>query len=101
MRSDYDGYNSYPGSEENLLRIIRTWQVRDLVGKLLTYVDATYTDKTQRDAQKDIVRSLVYTWFEQDCKWPEITDEVEKLINEKAKEWEAQESVPTVGSTKE
>jgi hypothetical protein len=83
MRSDYDGYNSIPGRDENELRVIRKWRVRDLVGKLLTYVEATYTDKTQREAQKDIVRTLVYAWFEQECRWPDIQDEVEKLIEKR------------------
>lgn len=38
---------------------------RRLVGKLLTYIDATYTDKEQRQAHKDLVRELVYN-FAQD-----------------------------------
>lgn len=39
------------------------WDYNDesrLVGKLLTYIDATYTDKEQRQAHKDIVKELVY-----------------------------------------
>lgn len=39
------------------------WDYSDesrLVGKLLTYIDATYTDKEQREAHKDIVKGLVY-----------------------------------------
>ena len=31
-----------------------------LVGKLLTYIDATYTDKEQREAHKNLVRDVVY-----------------------------------------
>jgi hypothetical protein len=80
MRSDYDGENSI--SEQNTLRVIRKWQIRDLVGRLLTYVEATYTDRTQREAQKDIIRSIVYPWFEQECKWDEITEKVDKFITE-------------------
>lgn len=39
------------------------WDFEDesrLVGKLLTYVDATYTDKEQREAHKSIMKDLVY-----------------------------------------
>ena len=39
------------------------WEYEDeqrLVGKLLTYIDATYTDPEQRKAHKDIVKDLVY-----------------------------------------
>lgn len=34
----------------------------DLIGKLLTYVDATFTDQEQRKAHKDIVRQIVQNW---------------------------------------
>lgn len=36
--------------------------VQNLVGKLLTYIDATYSDHEQRKAHKDIVRNTVYEW---------------------------------------
>src|SRR5688572_6402906 len=42
--------------------ILRHRDVSDLVGKLLTYVDATFTDAEQRKAHKDIVKGLVYDW---------------------------------------
>lgn len=35
---------------------------QDLLGKLLTYIDATYTDQEQRKAHKDIVRQIVNNW---------------------------------------
>lgn len=47
----------------NKVRVIHRWQVDDLVGKLLTYVDATYSDEKQREAHKSIVRNTVYPWF--------------------------------------
>ena len=34
-----------------------------LVGRLLTLVDATYTDKEQRKAQKDVVKPILYNWI--------------------------------------
>lgn len=77
MRSDYDGLDR----DGNALRVIRKWQVQDLVGQLLTYVDATYSDKEQRQAQKDLVRHHVYTWFDTWC----ANEELEKITNEAIK----------------
>jgi len=42
------------------------WEYEDesrLVGKLLTYIDATYTDKEQREAHKNLVKDLTYGYF--------------------------------------
>lgn len=36
--------------------------VENLLGKILTYVDATYSDPQQRKAQKDLARQTVYDW---------------------------------------
>lgn len=51
------------GLEKNRLRVVRRWQLDNLVGRLLTYIDATYTDPAQRRAHKDIVKQSVYNWF--------------------------------------
>lgn len=51
------------GMEVNRLRVIRRWQVDNLVGKLLTHIDATFADPRQCKAQKDVVRQLTYNWF--------------------------------------
>lgn len=37
----------------------------NLLGQLLTYVDATYTDQEQRKAHKDIVKQIVYGWSQE------------------------------------
>ena len=34
-----------------------------IVGKLLTYVEATYSDKEQREAQKSILKETIYGFF--------------------------------------
>ena len=39
--------------------------VNYLVGKLLTYVDATYQDKEQREAHKQIVKNICYFWTDE------------------------------------
>lgn len=51
------------GLERNRVRVVRRWQLDSLVGKLLTYIDATYNDPEQRKAHKDIVKQSCYNWF--------------------------------------
>lgn len=59
-------YSNYAGSDEPSGDTNATiWDYSDesrLVGKLLTYIDATYTDKEQREAHKNIVKDLVYAY---------------------------------------
>lgn len=38
-------------------------EIDSLVGKLLTYVDATYNDSEQRTAHKNLIRQTVWSWF--------------------------------------
>jgi hypothetical protein len=53
----------YPASDGDINSAILDYKdVQNLVGKLLTYVDATYSDQEQRKAHKDIVRNAVYEW---------------------------------------
>lgn len=43
------------------------WEYADeqrLVGKVLTYIDATYVDKEQREAHKNIMKDLLYGYFQ-------------------------------------
>lgn len=35
----------------------------NMVGKVLTHIDATFVDKEQRDAQKSIVKEILYGMF--------------------------------------
>ena len=41
----------------------RDIELSQLVGKLLTYIDATYTDLEQRKAHKRLVKNEVYAWY--------------------------------------
>lgn len=44
------------------------WDYHDentLIGKLLTYIDATYTDKEQREAHKRLIKDMVYGYYEE------------------------------------
>lgn len=59
-----DAVTSHPSGDSNAC----IWNYQDeqrLVGKLLTYVDATYADPEQRKAHKDIVKELVYGYCQE------------------------------------
>lgn len=59
-----DTSSEYPNGDSNAA----IWDYSDesrLVGKLLTYIDATYTDKEQRQAHKDIIKDLVYGYCQE------------------------------------
>lgn len=43
--------------------VMRHEAINGLVGKLLTIVDATFTDIEQRKAQKDIVMQACWDWY--------------------------------------
>lgn len=53
--------NTLPGGDVNTM-MLEYRDEQDLLGKLLTYIDATYTDPEQRKAHKDIVRQVVNNW---------------------------------------
>lgn len=54
---------TFPGGDVNTMFLEYT-DTQNLMGKLLTYIDATYTDQEQRKAHKDIVRQVVNDWRE-------------------------------------
>lgn len=39
-----------------------TVNVRNLEGKMLTQIEASFSDPTQREAMKDIFRSMLWDW---------------------------------------
>lgn len=53
-----------PAADFNAL-IIDYKDIDRIMGKLLTYVEATYSDGEQRKAHKDIVRGLVRDWVQE------------------------------------
>jgi hypothetical protein len=55
-----------PGGDHNTL-ILESRDFSNLLGKLLTYVDATYSDVEQRKAHKDIVKNILWD-FEADLR---------------------------------
>lgn len=53
--------STFPSGDFNAC-ILEHHDVSNLVGQLLTYIDATFTDPEQRKAHKDIVKEKVYSW---------------------------------------
>lgn len=51
-------YNELPG-----IKVGRDDELSQLVGRLLTYIDATYNDLEQRRAHKRLVKDTIYTWY--------------------------------------
>lgn len=43
--------------------------INNLVGRLLTYIDATYSDREQREAQKTLIKGVVFDWYEKKSQW--------------------------------
>lgn len=56
---------SKKSSDEVIKCEINYNEIYDLVGKLLTYIDATFIDQEQRKAQKTLVKHLVYGWYDE------------------------------------
>jgi hypothetical protein len=44
-------------------QVIDDSDINCLIGKLLTYIDATYSDREQREAHKSLVKQTVYNWY--------------------------------------
>lgn len=64
VRTDFD--KEKDGSvrtNDELTPVIRHDRVNDLVGKLMTLADASFTDKEQRKAFKDILMQIPWTWY--------------------------------------
>lgn len=45
-----------------------------LVGKMLTLVDATFTDKEQREAYKSLTKTAIYEWFQNSYSYYPVID---------------------------
>lgn len=62
--------------------IVEHYDIDNLVGKLLTYVDATYSDPMQRSAHKDLIRQSVWDWYKHHSKNGEKTIEFAQKFDE-------------------
>jgi len=58
------GKSDVPASGDINIHILEHSDGQKLLGRLLTYVDATFTDPEQRKAHKDIIRDIYYDWDE-------------------------------------
>lgn len=50
-------------ASDDLCPVIPYERVNDLVGKILTLVDATFSDKEQRKAMKDLFTQIPWSWY--------------------------------------
>jgi len=55
-------YNSPEVTLEFANYEMRTDDISLLEGRILTHIDATFSDAQQRKAQKDILRQMVWDW---------------------------------------
>lgn len=64
VRTDFDKESdgSFRASDQ-LTPAIRYERINDLVGKILTLVDATFTDKDQRKAMRDLFMQICWDWY--------------------------------------
>lgn len=60
----YTDFDKAQGAEPNgSYPVIDNDNFSELYGKLLTLCDATFTDATQREASKDMVKSTLSSWY--------------------------------------
>lgn len=60
------------------------WQnLRDLEGRLLTYIDATYADKEQREAQKSILKNVLRNWMYENTSRDSVVGNLKVTAKEK------------------
>ena len=55
-------------------------KMRNLEGKLLTIIDATFQDKYQREAHKSLVRNEIWNWWYQYNSIPKMSNNKDELI---------------------
>lgn len=64
IRTDFDvESDGSKRSSDELDPVIRFERINDLVGKLLTQVDAVFSDPKQRKAMKDLFRQIAWNWY--------------------------------------
>lgn len=59
--SDSDGTTR---ASDDIVPLIPYERINDLVGKLLTMIDASVVDAEQRKAMKDIYRQIAWDWYD-------------------------------------
>ena len=65
IRTDFDTdeYGSTRVSDD-INPVVPYEYINNLIGKLLTLIDASTVDKEQRQAQKDLFRQIVWNWYQ-------------------------------------
>lgn len=63
MKKIYKG--DEPVNPDNQLYLICGYRMKGVEGEILTLVDASVADPTQRKAMKDIVRKTLWVWIQE------------------------------------
>lgn len=64
IRTDFDTADDGSSrASDNIDPIVPYERINDLVGRLLTMIDATFTDKEQREAMKDLYKQIAWDWY--------------------------------------
>lgn len=65
IRTDFDPEaDGSVRSSDELTPSVRYERINDIVGKLLTLADASFSDKEQRKAFKDLLKQIPWDWYE-------------------------------------
>lgn len=64
IRTDFDpAEDGTTRASDDLAPVIPYERINDLVGKLLTQVEASIVDDTQRQAMKDLFKQIAWDWY--------------------------------------
>lgn len=64
IRCDFEAdKNGNRRASDDIQPIITLDHMNSLVGKVLTIIDATFTDPEQRKASKDLLKETMYNWY--------------------------------------
>lgn len=68
-----------PSTNANFAKIVRTWQVENLVGKVMLVVESLGLNESQLEASKSLIKQFIWTEFNEGI-W--LTPEGEKANQE-------------------
>lgn len=68
-----------PSTNGNFAKIVRTWQVENLVGKVMLVVESLGLNENQLEASKSLIKQFIWTEFNEGI-W--LTPEGEKANQE-------------------
>ena len=71
-------------NNENFTKMVKTWQVENLVGKVMLVIEALGLNENQLEATKSLIKQFIWSEFNEGIY---ISDKMQKLaVEENAKE---------------